>query len=706
MTTTTTDADLVRAYLGGDRGALAAIYDRYAGSLYDTAAAMLSDRHDAADMVQDVFCVAAERLGQLRDPDRLKPWLFAVLRNEVYRRTKKRKRSVLTDFQDERTPEVVSSNDPQGADERMAADDLASLVRAAAAGLDERDQLVLELSVRQGLSGADLADALGVSAEQSYSLVHRMRDRVEKSLGALTVARAGRRDCGDLAELLRGWDGEMTVLVRKRVNRHIESCATCERSRKTLAPLTLFGAAPVFAMPFGLRERVLAAVDGITPVSGASSTATLRSHRIRFGRHDGFPRLARLGRHAVAWTTGAAIAVVATGSVLVAVQSSDGSEVFGPAGTEVVSGPTSNGAGDPTSAPTDSTIDAVSAPGTEPSTDSSTDTTSSDTTSNDTTSNDTSSASGSASNNGSTGGTGAATTTTRPPTTSAPTPSSIGGAGTPIVTAAPTTAPVTNAPVTGSTRPPSSAAPTTTVATTRPPSTTTTTTRPPSTTTTTTPAAALSIETGAITFSEKVLVGYVTLKNPSASTSTWSVKQIGFFSVSPASGSLAPGASTRVSITFDYASASKYDYSTLASGTFPETGPFTREFVFTGKSGTVTTSVVAPVSGQVVRPPRITGTYFNYQGTQGGPCTTGIARIMTDDESGVASVIGSVTMKFGNGTSRMISATFVNQGPKIGWVATFDLAAESVEVSASVVVADKLGLSTARTWSAKPATTC
>jgi len=706
MTTTTTDAELVRAHLGGDRGALAAIYDRYAGSLYDTAAAMLSDRHDAADMVQDVFCIAAERLGQLREPDRLKPWLFAVLRNEVYRRTKKRKRSVLTDFQDERTPEVVSSNDPQGADERMAADDLASLVRAAAAGLDERDQLVLELSIRQGLTGADLADALGVSAEQSYSLVHRMRDRVEKSLGALTVARAGRRDCADLADLLRGWDGEMTVLVRKRVNRHIESCATCERSRKTLAPLTLFGAAPVFAMPFGLRERVLAAVDGITPVSGASSTATLRSHRIRFGRHDGFPRLARLGRHAVAWTTGAAVAVVATGSVLVAVQSSDGSEAFGPTATEAVSGPTSNEAGDPTSAPTDSTIDAVSTPGTEPNTGSSLP---ADTTNSSDAGGTTSNGTNDGANSESTGDSGGATTSTRPPTTSAPTPSSIGGAGTPIATAPATTAPATAAPVTGSTRPPSSAGPTTTtttVATTRPPSTTTTTTRPPTTTTTTTPAAALSIETGAITFSEKVLVGYLTLKNPSASTSTWNVKQIGFFSVSPASGSLAPGASTRVSITFDWASASKYDYSTLASGTFPETGPFTREFVFTGKSGTVTTSVVATVSGQVVRPPRISGTYFNYQGTQGGPCTTGIARIMTDDESGVASVIGSVTLKFGNGTSRMMSATFVNQGPKIGWVATFDLAAGSVEVSASVTVTDKLGLSTARTWSSKPATTC
>ena len=55
MTTGATDADLVHAHLAGDRAALAAIYDRYAASLYDTAAALLRDPHDAADAVQDVF---------------------------------------------------------------------------------------------------------------------------------------------------------------------------------------------------------------------------------------------------------------------------------------------------------------------------------------------------------------------------------------------------------------------------------------------------------------------------------------------------------------------------------------------------------------------------------------------------------------------------------------------------------------------------
>ena len=92
------DSQLVAAYLGGDHGALGDMYDRYADRLYDTAAAMLRDQHEAADCVQDTFVMAAQRLDQLRDADRLRAWLFAILRDEVYRRSRQRQRMKPTDL--------------------------------------------------------------------------------------------------------------------------------------------------------------------------------------------------------------------------------------------------------------------------------------------------------------------------------------------------------------------------------------------------------------------------------------------------------------------------------------------------------------------------------------------------------------------------------------------------------------------------------
>jgi hypothetical protein len=62
------DAELVAAAVAGDRGAFAAIYDRYADRLHDFCWSLLRDRDEAADATQDAFLVAAERLDQLRDP--------------------------------------------------------------------------------------------------------------------------------------------------------------------------------------------------------------------------------------------------------------------------------------------------------------------------------------------------------------------------------------------------------------------------------------------------------------------------------------------------------------------------------------------------------------------------------------------------------------------------------------------------------------
>jgi RNA polymerase sigma factor (sigma-70 family) len=304
MTTTYDDAHLVATHLAGDPAALAAIYDRFSDSLYDTAAAMLGDRNDAADVVQDVFVIAAERLDQLRDATRLKPWLFAIMRNEVYRRSKQRRRVVATDFS-EPGAEMSAPPDPGGDGAGAEYEELAELVRDAARGLDPRDQLVLELSVRQGLQGADLADALGVSAQQSYGLLHRMRDRTERSLGALCVARAGRKECPELAEILASWDGEFSVLIRKRVARHIDGCDTCEETKRRFAPLVLLGSAKAMAAPIDLRDRVLrhaTLANGDTP-------------SYAFTRPGGFPTVARRARRLVALLGVTMIAVLVLGGV-------------------------------------------------------------------------------------------------------------------------------------------------------------------------------------------------------------------------------------------------------------------------------------------------------------------------------------------------------------------------------------------------------
>lgn len=255
------DATLVAAARSGDDTAWAAIYDRYADKLHDHCHRILRDRDEAADALHDAFLAAARNLHQLREPDRLRPWLYSICRHTSLRRLKARDRVDLTDS----TDDLMAVDDDLG--RGVQAEELSELLWAAAAGLNGRDQALLDLNVRQGLEGQDLADAMGTTLNNSYVMLSRMRDQVERSLGALLVARQGRDDCPELAALLSDWDGTFSPLLRKRVARHVDGCEICSDNRKRAAsPLALLALAPLVPAPALLKTRVISSIRNVDVV--------------------------------------------------------------------------------------------------------------------------------------------------------------------------------------------------------------------------------------------------------------------------------------------------------------------------------------------------------------------------------------------------------------------------------------------------------
>jgi hypothetical protein len=161
--------------------------------------------------------------------------------------------------------------------------------------------MVLELNVAQGLEGQELADALGVGLDNAYQMTHRMRERLERSAGALLVVSAGRAQCGDLEAVAAKWDGTYDVLWRKRFARHVDRCDRCQRMKARLPKAVLAGAAlsqaaqaAVLAAPISIREHVLAALPGVVGTETAPAWSK-----------DGFPRKQRAGRRL--WQVAAAL---------------------------------------------------------------------------------------------------------------------------------------------------------------------------------------------------------------------------------------------------------------------------------------------------------------------------------------------------------------------------------------------------------------
>ena len=333
------DSEIVASIVAGDPDGLAAAYDRYADALYKYCRSLLGEPDapaDAADAVQDTFLIAPSRLAGLSDSGLLRAWLYAVARNECLRilRSRKTEPALM-----EAPAEADAAIDiTEGSAERAR---LRALLADTAHGLNPDERELLELQLRHGLDPDEVAAVLDVSADHVYVLASKAHDQLEACLAVLLVGRSRRGDCDELEALLGDWDGQLTVPLRKRVYRHIESCSTCHtRLDLELRPAVLLGWPADAAMaaaamesfrlapgaPEGLREHTLSLAVGQDPASVAHRAAVV-GRAGPFGR-DGFPGSQRhpgaiaglrslpRARVAVAAAVVAAVAVAATAFAL------------------------------------------------------------------------------------------------------------------------------------------------------------------------------------------------------------------------------------------------------------------------------------------------------------------------------------------------------------------------------------------------------
>lgn len=272
------DADLVLAAQSGDMGAFEALYRRYFNRVYDFAVRSMRDRHRAADVVQDAFLKAHERIGQLRNPEAFRAWLYAIVRREVIAESRRSKRSVPTatvDGEDSGPNPLLTAVDEDALTDPTASAELAdsaALVWEAAASLDADTYTVLDLHVRQGLSSAEIAEVLGISKGNAYTRLNRMKERAAGAIEAYLLIRKGSRDCDDLAAIVAGSSyppvGED---LRRQVQRHVGNCDVCDARRKALvAPMQLFAALAAVPAPAGLADQIWQTISSVPPTAVVS----------------------------------------------------------------------------------------------------------------------------------------------------------------------------------------------------------------------------------------------------------------------------------------------------------------------------------------------------------------------------------------------------------------------------------------------------
>jgi RNA polymerase sigma factor (sigma-70 family) len=265
------DADLVLAARAGDTDAFGILFDRWFDRVWDVAWHVVRDREVAAEVAQDVFLVAWQRMDDLREPAAFGGWLLRTSRNRALNRLERERRSTPAGGTGDPLMAALPGRDP---DPATAVEDRGrdELVWAAAAALGERDASVLDLHLRHGLTPGEIAEALDVAPNHAHQLLFRLKDRLGAAIRSWVLWRHGVPRCADLRAALgvAGIAGFGPDAVRA-IGRHAGDCEACSADRdEVLTPERLFALVPVAVAPPLLKAKAAAALEaGGVPMAGS-----------------------------------------------------------------------------------------------------------------------------------------------------------------------------------------------------------------------------------------------------------------------------------------------------------------------------------------------------------------------------------------------------------------------------------------------------
>lgn len=156
------------------------VFDAHAAYVGRTLRCLGVRELELADAIQEVFLVVHRRLTELRDPNKLKGWLYAICVRKAMalRRTAARRR------------ERPMAEVPEGSFDKTPEDDF---VRARAlevaieilGDLDEDKRAIFVLYEVEQLPMSEVAEALGCPLQTAYSRLYAARKEIARTLQRL-----------------------------------------------------------------------------------------------------------------------------------------------------------------------------------------------------------------------------------------------------------------------------------------------------------------------------------------------------------------------------------------------------------------------------------------------------------------------------------------------------------------------------------------
>jgi RNA polymerase sigma-70 factor (ECF subfamily) len=186
------EVDLARQLMTGDANAFDRFVAHFRARIFHYSWLMCGQREDAEDVAQDTLLKVFGSFDQLRDPERVRPWVFRIARNACLM---KRRKSVFAPSHELSLDDFMPAIDHQDGHARLQIADWSGLpdrqilqsemkhvLEEAIGGLPESYKSVILMRDVEELSTLETAQVLDLTEDVVKTRLHRARLAVRQKL--------------------------------------------------------------------------------------------------------------------------------------------------------------------------------------------------------------------------------------------------------------------------------------------------------------------------------------------------------------------------------------------------------------------------------------------------------------------------------------------------------------------------------------------
>jgi RNA polymerase sigma-70 factor, ECF subfamily len=194
---------LARDLIAGVPGSFDRFVEVFRSKIFHYAQMVCGQREDAEEVAQDTLLKVFSNFGQLREPERVKAWVFRIARNECLMR---KRRSVFAPTQELSLDDFLPHQDQDDGrrleiadwsalpDDQALRAEMKDVIHGAIERLPEIYRAVILLRDIEELTTEEAAEVLDISREAVKTRLHRARLAVREKLDEyMKGARAGGR---------------------------------------------------------------------------------------------------------------------------------------------------------------------------------------------------------------------------------------------------------------------------------------------------------------------------------------------------------------------------------------------------------------------------------------------------------------------------------------------------------------------------------